>query len=138
MLVPHINLKYESTIHCYGALSTTIRKKFGWIQAEEKKSTRNILISDGEESEFVRVRKRNWASLIRKVWLADPELCPRCGGRLKVIAAISSPAQDDVIEKILRSKNLWDPPWLKKRPVRGPPSVAALESSFSAGVGESN
>ncbi|MBI4584337.1 MAG: hypothetical protein HY717_09985 [Planctomycetes bacterium] len=42
-----------------------------------------------------------------------------------MIAAISSPTQDDIIEKILRAKNLWDPPWLKKRPVRGPPSVDA-------------
>ena len=35
MLVPHINLRYEVTIRTYGALSTTIRKKFGWIKEEE-------------------------------------------------------------------------------------------------------
>jgi len=51
----------------------------------------------------VRVRKRNWARLIKKVWLEDPSLCPRCGKPLQVIAAISSPAQDEVIEKILKA-----------------------------------
>jgi len=32
MLVPHINLKHEIVIRYYGALSTTIRKKLGWIK----------------------------------------------------------------------------------------------------------
>ena len=70
----------------------------------------------------MRVRKRNWARLIKKVWLEDPSLCPRCGKPLEIIAAISSPAQDEVIEKILKAKKIWDPPWLRKRPARGPPS----------------
>ena len=125
---------------------------------------------EGEESGFFKVRKKNWARLIRKGekragaasnvrngrapaggwstmraaqrpnassvrtggWLADPELCPRCGNRMRVLAAISSPAQDEIIEKILRAKNQWDPPWKKTRPPRGPPpqtSPPATETS---------
>lgn len=30
-LVPHIQHRYECRIHTYGALSTSIRKRFGWI-----------------------------------------------------------------------------------------------------------
>ena len=30
-LVPHVCLRYEVTIRCYGALSTTFRRKAGWI-----------------------------------------------------------------------------------------------------------
>ena len=45
------------------------------------------------------------------------------------MAAISSPAQDHVIEKILRSRNEWDPPWLRSRPPRGPPSKHAPAQS---------
>jgi ribosomal protein S27E len=30
-LVPHIQHRYECRIHTYGALSTTIRKRFGWL-----------------------------------------------------------------------------------------------------------
>ena len=37
------------------------------------------------------------------------------------LSAISSPQQDDVIERILRHLNRWDPPWLPQRKARGPP-----------------
>ena len=47
---------------------------------------------DENVAPFVEERRRNWARLIRKTWLSDPELCPSCGQRMKVIAAISSPA----------------------------------------------
>ena len=40
---------------------------------------------------------------------------------MEVLAALSSPAQDGVIEKILRSRGEWDPPWKRARKVRGPP-----------------
>ena len=70
---------------------------------------------EDEESEFVKVRKRNWARLIAKVWKEDPEICPECGSKLEVLSAFvarqlasqSSPAQDDVIEKILRCRGEW-------------------------------
>jgi hypothetical protein len=32
MLVPHVLLKFEVTMRCYGAISTTFRRKLGWIQ----------------------------------------------------------------------------------------------------------
>ncbi len=121
MLVPHIALRHEVTIGYYGALSTTTRRKFGWIKKDEKEAPKNALTVDDEESEFVKVRKRNWARLIAKVWKEDPELCPTCGSKMVVLAAISSPGQDDVIERILRHRQEWDPPWLRHRPARGPP-----------------
>jgi hypothetical protein len=45
--------------------------------------------------------------LIRKVWAADPLVCPRCGGRLRIISFIEDSA---IIEKILRHLKLWNPP----------------------------
>ena len=30
-LVPHIQHRYECRLHTYGALSTSIRKRFGWV-----------------------------------------------------------------------------------------------------------
>jgi hypothetical protein len=41
---------------------------------------------------------------------------------MKIIAAITSPAQDDVIEKALRHLKIWAPPWKRERKARGPPS----------------
>jgi hypothetical protein len=41
---------------------------------------------------------------------------------LAVLAAISSHAQAEVIEKILKARGEWDPPWARSRPARGPPA----------------
>jgi hypothetical protein len=46
--------------------------------------------------------------LIKRVYEIDPLSCPKCGGRLKVIAFIEPP-QGEVIEKILRHCGLWNP-----------------------------
>jgi hypothetical protein len=54
---------------------------------------------------FARDRKRSWARLIKKVYEADPLICPRCGGPLKIISLIGD---GPVIEKILRHLKLWD------------------------------
>jgi len=128
LLVPHVLLRYECVIRCYGAASTAIRKKFGWIKkktGEIQPQPPAVPVLKGEESGFVKVRRRNWARLIMKVWLDDPEVCPKCGERMKVLAAISSPSQDGVIEKILRARGEWNPPWLRAKPPRGPPPANA-------------
>ncbi|MBZ5500568.1 MAG: hypothetical protein LAP85_29610, partial [Acidobacteriia bacterium] len=67
--------------------------------------------SDSGE-EFARGRRRSWARLIKKVYEADPLVCPRCCGPLKIISLIGDGL---VIEKILRHLKLWD------RPERPPP-----------------
>ena len=122
MLIPHINLRHEISARCYGAISTTLRRRFGWIKEESKEAPQNVIAAEEDgDSEFVKVRKRNWAKLISKVWLENPELCPRCGKKMEIVSAISSPAQDDIIEKILKHLDLWDPPWKRVRPPRGPP-----------------
>jgi len=84
---------------------------------------------DPQDGDFHRARKRNWARLIQKVWLQDPTLCASCGLPMRIIAAISSPAQDDVIEKILRQLDRWDPPWKRHRKARGPPASRSAPSS---------
>ncbi len=55
---------------------------------------------------------------------------------MKILAAISSPAQDEVIERILRARGEWDPPWLRAKPARGPPGDggASSEAAFALGT----
>ncbi len=119
MLVPHITLRYECRIHLYGAISTTFRKRWGWIDtgapttSEEQKKKED---EQEDESPWQKARRKNWAHFIRKVWMQDPEECPKCSARLKVVAATTSPGQDDVIEAILRSRNEWNPPWQRRAP----------------------
>ena len=42
--------------------------------------------------------KRAWARLIKQVYEADPLVCPRCGGAMRILEFIEQP---EVIEKIL-------------------------------------
>jgi len=127
MLVPHIALRYECRIHCYGAISTTIRRQLGWIKKEETpQSPKDVVVVEEEESQFVKVRRKNWARLIAKVWLEDPILCASCGKEMRVVSALTSPRQDDVIERVLKSHGDWDPPWKRERRARGPPKELEL------------
>jgi hypothetical protein len=64
------------------------------------------------QDERARRMRRCWARLIKKVYEADPLICPRCNGPLKIISLIDIPS---VIERILRHLKLWD------RPERPPP-----------------
>ena len=66
----------------------------------------------GCADEFARRLRSSWARLIKKVYEADPLVCPRCSGALKIVSLIDDGA---VIEKILRHLKLWD------RPERPPP-----------------
>lgn len=51
----------------------------------------------------VRRLRRSWARLIKKMYEADPLICPRCRGPLKIISLIDSAP---VIERILRHLKL--------------------------------
>jgi len=132
MLVAHIALRYECRVFCYGAISTTIRRKFGWVRkegGEEKSGGAGEVTIAEEESEFVKLRKRNWARLISKVYLENPSLCPSCGKPMKIISALSSPHSGDVIERILRARGEWDPPWQRAGKIRGPPRQLEFEEA---------
>jgi len=51
--------------------------------------------------------RMSWARLLKRVFDIDIERCPRCGGNLKIIAAIEEPA---VIERILTHLGLCAQP----------------------------
>jgi len=160
---------YEVRIRTYGAISTTFRKKLGWIDqppvkepprewsAESSAQPDSLqapqvalgasmpLCGDrqvhsrppicapaqDEDDDFLRARKRGWATMIAKVYLENPQVCRTCGEPMRIIAAISSPEQDDVIEKILRSLGRWDPPWQRQRTprARAPPRPTSFHDT---------
>ena len=65
--------------------------------------------------------RRRWAILIKRIYQADPLLCPKCGGTMKIIAFIEA-RQDDVIRKILQHCGLWRDPPARAPPKPSPPS----------------
>ena len=134
LLVPHIQHRYQCKIRTYGALSTTVRKRLGWIgraptpMAAGESNPHTATVLDDADPEFTRARKRGWAHLIRKVWLDDPECCEKCGGTMKIVSALSAPEQDDVIRAILESTGQWDPPWNRRAP---PPDRTHVDAQGS-------
>jgi hypothetical protein len=70
-----------------------------------------------EPSRPPRPRPRNyaWAELMRRVFEVDVLACPRCAGRMRILAAIHSP---EAIRAILDCLGL---------PARAPPIAPALE-----------
>jgi hypothetical protein len=132
LALPHVALRFEVRIRTYGAISTTRRKRLGWIKEPEGEAgVPAAVVAEGGESEFVRLRRRSWARLIAKVWKDDPSLCSSCGSVMEIIAAITSPGQDDVIEKILKARGEWEPPWLRQPRTRGPPALAPSPSTVT-------
>lgn len=67
------------------------------------------------QSETVTRAKAAWARLIRMVYEADPLECPRCRGRMRVIALIDDPP---VNRRILEHLGCWAP----EPSERGPPA----------------
>ena len=84
----------------------------------------SILEPDGSSREH----RRNWARLIQKIYEVDPLKCPKCQGRMRILAFIEDP---EIIKKILKHLDLWD---LKARPpprANAPPSNIHVDKSDS-------
>jgi hypothetical protein len=85
---------------------------------------------DDMDPKQLELKKKNipWARLLARVFNIDVETCSKCGGNMKIIAAIEDPK---VIRKILEHMGLdTKPPPL--HPARGPPKVHHhFEDDFS-------
>ena len=65
----------------------------------------------------LRLRRLDWAALLARVWKLDVLECPRCKGRMRVIAALSEPS---VVTRVLSHIGL--PTTLPRpAPARAPP-----------------
>jgi len=118
-LTHHIPNKGEHLVRYYGHYSNKargIRSKqaaaAGVSQEDEPAQDHPI------PAPSIRSARRRWAMLIKRVYHADPLLCPRCGGTMKIIAFIEA-RQREVIRKILEHCGLWKDP-----PPRAPPKLA--------------
>jgi hypothetical protein len=59
-----------------------------------------ILEPQGNEKAF----RKSWSRLIQKIYEADPLVCPRCNGAMRIISFIEDPS---VIRDILTHLGLW-------------------------------
>jgi len=49
------------------------------------------------------VPSKGWAEMIREVYEVDPMICPRCGGRMRVVAFLTEYA---IVDRITRHLEL--------------------------------
>ena len=105
----------DGGIRYYGYYSNVSRGKR--IKQDRDSMIPSILEPDGSSKEY----RGNWARLIQKIYEADPLVCPRCSGKMKVIGVIED---KEVIKKILKHLGLWD---IKARP---PPKATTTLPDF--------
>ena len=70
------------------------------------------------------IPSKGWAAIIRKVYEVDSMVCPKCGGRMKVVAFLTD---FSVVDRIIGHLKLT---FVAERPP--PPEVAYLELVMAA------
>ena len=82
-----------------------------------------VAVIDVSEHKPRRIPSAKWRELIKKVWEADPLLCPICSREMRIVALIDD---REVIERILRHLGLWDQ-GVRVTPATGPPPQTVIE-----------
>ena len=124
-LCTHIPDTGQQLVRYYGAFSHVRRAQAGARVSDSPAVPPPGNEDGGRADEFTRQVRSSWARLIKKVYEADPLVCPRCSGRLKIISLIGD---GPVIEKILRHLKLWD------RQERPPPPPAERSIQYDEDI----
>jgi len=86
----HIPDKGQVTVRYYGLYANAHRGK---IKARHEAFPLRMV-----EEELRPIPSKGWAEMIRKVYEVDPMLCPKCGGKMKVIGFLTDYA---VVDRII-------------------------------------
>jgi len=125
-ITQHIPDKSFQLIRYYGWYSNKMTGQREKRAAEEGEIAGDpaVEVIDLSEHKPRRVPSKKWRELIKKVWEADPLLCPNCQREMRVVALI---IERDVIERILFHIGLWSD-GSSVRPARDPPVDASIET----------
>ena len=105
-ITQHIPDKSFQLVRYYGWYSNKMRGQRDKRAAEEAGAADNAVeVIDVAEHKPRRIPSPKWRELIKKVWEADPLLCPHCSREMRIVALIDD---WEVIEKILRHLGLWE------------------------------
>ena len=124
-ITQHIPDKSFQLVRYYGWYSNKMRGQ------REKRTVEEAQVAVGKAVEVIdvsehkprRIPSAKWRELIKKVWEADPLLCPKCSREMRIVALID---ERHVIERILRHLGLWKQ-GVRVRPSTGPPVAAPEE-----------
>jgi hypothetical protein len=94
----HIPDPGQHTRRSYGAYCNRARATAPAAQDESCRAAQARL--GGEDSDFARETPRSWAPLLKKIFEADPLLCP-CGARMQIVSFITEPR---IVDRIPRHR----------------------------------
>jgi len=112
----HIPEKGQVTIRYFGIYANAHRGK-------RRKEGHKLLII---EEECLKIPRRGWAEMIRKVYEVNPLTCPQCQGQMRIIAFLADYAVVDRIITHLKMTFIADKP--------PPPQVAFQELLMAAEI----
>ena len=120
-ITQHIPDKSFQLVRYYGWYSNKMRGQRGKRTAEDAQAVAGnaMEVIDVSEHKSRRIPSAKWRELIKKVWEADPLLCPRCSHQMRIVALLDDRA---VIERILRHLGLWEQ-GVRVSPARAPPEI---------------
>jgi hypothetical protein len=108
----HIPEPNKHLVRFYGAYANRVRS--------ETVASNHSVVDEPEGIEEAppqrRAMRKRWAELVYRIYEVDPLTCPRCGGKMKLLAFIIDPA---VIRRILDHLE-------HKAPPRAPPEPSVL------------
>ena len=101
-MTSHIPNRGEHLVRYYGWYSSVQRGRRR-RQGREKLPFGPAPLSD--DTPTARRMRASWARFIKKVFAAEPLVCPDCGGAMRIVAFIEDPR---VVRAILVHLSLWD------------------------------
>jgi len=125
-ITQHIPDKSFQLVRYYGWYSNKMRGRRNKQVAENAQAAgdKAVEVIDVSEHKPRRIPSKKWRELIKKVWEADPLLCPRCSREMRIVALID---ERRVIERILRDLGLWEQ-GVHVRSARDPPKSVPAET----------
>ncbi len=117
----------------YGWYSNKMRgQRNKRVAVAAKTAGRSVSVIDVCAHQPRRLPSATWRELIKKVWEADPLLCPKCAQPMRMVALIDGRA---VIERMLCHLGLWEPGVRVCRST-GPPEAAPGERAVDPWAGD--
>jgi len=119
LLSLHIPDRFQRRVIAYGYWSNKTRGmcKKAELESSEQSESGQVI----EPMLSTKAYRKRWAQWIQKVWNTDPLVCPKCQGRMSIIAFID---EFPVVKKILLHLNLWEVPQ------RAPPKCLIEDDDF--------
>ena len=125
-ITQHIPDPGAQQIRYYGWYSNKSRGRRAKAATSAAKPQPVKPVIEDDDTPYRKKCRMRWAALLKKVYEVDPLVCPKCGGRMKIVAFIERRDQPAVVERILKHCGLW-----ADATARGPPAAPPTQDQLA-------